>query len=209
MSGVDQGDSGELVRRARNARTVGVLAAVVVGMIGFSYASVPLYELFCRVTGFGGTTQVAEAGADQVLDRTFTIRFDSNVNDALGWRFEPVQKVTSVKVGETKLAFYRATNTSDETVVGTATFNVTPDKAGLYFNKIECFCFTQQVLRPGETVDMPVSFYLDPELVEDAKMDGVTTVTLSYTFYRAQDQSLARQIAELPVVDGTNAVDVQ
>ena len=94
-------------------------------------------------------------------------------------------------------------------MVGTATFNVTPDKAGLYFNKIECFCFTQQVLRPGETVDMPVSFYLDPELVEDAKMDGVTTVTLSYTFYRAQDQSLARQIAELPVVDGTNAVDVQ
>ncbi|NQW11201.1 MAG: cytochrome c oxidase assembly protein [Alphaproteobacteria bacterium] len=197
------------VRRGRNARTAGALAAVVVGMVGLAYASVPLYEIFCRVTGYGGTTQVAEAGADRVIDREFTIRFDSNVNGALDWQFEPAQDTMRVKVGETKLAFYRATNTSDETIVGTATFNVTPDKAGVYFNKIDCFCFTEQVLRSGETADMPVSFYLDPALVEDLKMDGVTTVTLSYTFYRAQDQSLARQIAELPAVDGTNAVDLQ
>lgn len=201
MSDIQHGDADVTVRRGRNARTAGALAAVVVGMVGLAYASVPLYELFCQVTGFGGTTQVAEKSADQVLDREVTVRFDSNVNGALDWQFEPAVKTASVKVGETKLAFYRATNTSDQPVVGTATFNVTPDKAGLYFNKMDCFCFTEQVLRPGETVDMPVSFYLDPELVEDPKMDGVTMVTLSYTFYRADDQSRAEQIATLPAVD--------
>jgi len=186
------------VQRARNVRTVGILASVVVGMVGMAYASVPLYEIFCRVTGYGGTTQVATEGADRVLDRTMTVRFDSNVNPELPWKFEPAQRSMSLKVGETKLAFYRATNTGTDTLVGTATFNVTPDKAGLYFDKIDCFCFTEQVLRPGETVDMPVSFYLDPELADDPKMDGVTTITLSYTFFRAQDQTKARQIAELP-----------
>ncbi len=190
------------VQRARNLRTGGILAGVVVGMVGMAYAAVPLYEIFCRVTGYGGTTQVATAEADRVLDRTMTVRFDSNVNPGLPWRFEPAQRSMSLKVGETGLAFYRATNTGSETVVGTATFNVTPDKAGLYFDKIDCFCFTEQVLRPGETVDMPVSFYLDPDLAEDPKMDGVTTVTLSYTFFRAQDQSKARQIAEVPAAAG-------
>ncbi len=186
------------VQRARNVRTAGILASVVVGMVGMAYAAVPLYEIFCRVTGYGGTTQVATEGADRVLDRTMTVRFDSNVNPELPWKFEPAQRSMSLKVGETKLAFYRATNTGTDTLVGTATFNVTPDKAGLYFDKIDCFCFTEQVLRPGETVDMPVSFYLDPELADDPKMDGVTTITLSYTFFRAQDQTKARQIAELP-----------
>lgn len=190
------------VRRARNLRTGGVLAAVAVGMVGLAYASVPLYEIFCRVTGFGGTTQVAAAGADRVLGRTMTVRFDSNVNPELPWRFQPAQRSMKLRVGETGLAFYQATNTGRDTLVGTATFNVTPDKAGLYFDKIDCFCFTEQVLRPGETVDMPVSFYLDPDLAEDPKMDGVTTITLSYTFFRAQDQSKARQIAEAPAADG-------
>ena len=189
------------VRRGRNLRTGGALAAVVVGMLGMAYASVPLYEIFCRVTGFGGTTQVATAGADRVLDRTMTVRFDSNVNPELPWRFEPAQRAMKLRVGETRLAFYQATNTGSETLVGTATFNVTPNKAGLYFDKIDCFCFTEQVLRPGETVDMPVSFYLDPALAEDRKMDGVTTITLSYTFFRAQDQTKARQIAEAPADD--------
>lgn len=189
------------VQRARNLRTGGILAAVVVGMVGMAYASAPLYEIFCRVTGFGGTTQVATADADRVLDRTMTVRFDSNVNPELPWRFDPAQRSMKLRVGETRLAFYRATNTGRDTLVGTATFNVTPDKAGLYFDKIDCFCFTEQVLRPGETVDMPVSFYLDPDLAEDAKMDGVTTITLSYTFFRAQDQSKARQIAEAPAAD--------
>ncbi len=189
------------VRRGRNLRTAGVLAGVVVGMVGMAYASVPLYEIFCRVTGYGGTTQVATAGADRVLDRTMTVRFDSNVNPELQWSFKPAQRSMTLKVGETRLAFYQATNTGSETLVGTATFNVTPDKAGLYFDKIECFCFTEQVLRPGETVDMPVSFYLDPALADDRKMDGVTTITLSYTFFRAQDQSKARQIAEMPAAE--------
>ena len=184
--------------RRGNLRTVGGLAVVVIGMVGLAYASVPLYEIFCRVTGFGGTTQVAELESEQVIDRTFTIRFDSNVNDALPWQFTPAVNETDVKVGENKLTFYRATNTGDETVVGTATFNVTPDKAGLYFNKVQCFCFTEQVLKPGETVDMPVSFFLDPALMEDAKMDGLTTITLSYTFFLSRDQSAAEQVAFAP-----------
>lgn len=193
------------LQRTRNLRTGAVLAGVVVGMVGMAYASVPLYELFCRVTGYGGTTQVAAAGAGRVLDRTMTVRFDSNVNPELSWKFEPAQRSMPLQVGETGLAFYRATNTGTTTLVGTATYNVTPDKAGLYFDKIDCFCFTEQVLRPGETVDMPVSFYLDPALADDRKMDGVTTVTLSYTFFRAQDQSKARQIAEMPTAAGSAA----
>lgn len=193
------------LQRARNLRTGGILAGVVAGMLGMAYASVPLYEIFCRVTGFGGTTQVATGDADRVLDRTMTVRFDANVNPELAWKFEPAQRSMALQVGETKLAFYRATNTGTETLVGTATFNVTPDKAGLYFDKIDCFCFTEQVLRPGETVDMPVSFYLDPDLADDPKMDGVTTVTLSYTFFRAQDQSKARQVAEMPPAGGNAA----
>ncbi len=192
-------------QRARNGRTAGVLAGVVVGMVGLAYASVPLYELFCRVTGFGGTTQVATGESDRVLDRRMTVRFDANVNPELSWKFVPAQRSMSLQVGETGLAFYRATNTGTETVVGTATFNVTPDKAGLYFDKIDCFCFTEQVLRPGETVDMPVTFYLDPDLADDRKMDGLTTVTLSYTFFRAPDQSRARQIAEMPAATNDTA----
>ena len=184
--------------RRGNLRTAGGLAVVVIGMVGLAYASVPLYEIFCRVTGFGGTTQVAELESDQVIDRTFTIRFDSNVNDALPWQLMPAVNEVDVKVGENKLAFYRATNTSEETIVGTATFNVTPDKSGLYFNKVQCFCFTEQVLKPGQTVDMPVSFFLDPALMDDAKMDGLTTITLSYTFFRSRDQSAAEQVAFAP-----------
>ena len=130
------------VRRSRNLRTIGVLATVAVGMVGMAYASVPLYRIFCQVTGFGGTTQVATAGSDRVLDRTMTVRFDANVNPELAWAFEPAQRSMKMKVGETHLAFFRATNTGSETLVVTATFNVTPDKAGLYFDKIYCFCFT-------------------------------------------------------------------
>lgn len=208
MAGTPDLDLETRLQRGRNLRTAGVLAGVVVAMVGMAYAAVPLYEIFCRVTGYGGTTQVAATGADRVLDRRMTVRFDANVNPALSWKFAPARRAMTLKVGETGLAFYQATNTGTETLVGTATFNVTPDKAGLYFSKIDCFCFTEQVLRPGETVDMPVSFYLDPDLAEDPKMDGVTTVTLSYTFFRAQDQSKARQIAEAPA-DGKVAAGTQ
>lgn len=191
------------VRRGRNLRLGGLLAVIAVGMVGMAYASVPLYRIFCQVTGFGGTTQVASSGSGRVLDRTMTVRFDSNVNPELPWKFVPAQRSMVLKVGETRLAFYRATNTGKETLVGTATFNVTPNKSGLYFDKIDCFCFTEQVLRPGETVDMPVSFYLDPDLAEDRNMDGVSTITLSYTFFRAEDQSKARQIAEVLPADNS------
>lgn len=193
------------MRTRRSNRRVGIaLAGLVVGMVGVSYAAVPLYELFCAVTGFGGTTRQAEAapGVDPGSDvtRTFTVRFDSNVNGALDWEFEPAVRTTEVEMGVEALAFYRATNTSDKPVVGTATFNVTPHKAGPYFMKIDCFCFTEQVLAPGQSMDMPVQFFLDPELMEDRKMDGVTTVTLSYTFYPAEDQSKAQQLALAPSV---------
>src|SRR3546814_4378649 len=130
MTGGPDMDLETRVQRARNVRTIGVLAGVVVGMVGLAYASVPLYDLFCRVTGFGGTTQVATAESDRMLDRVVTVRFDSNVNPALSWKFEPVQRSMDLQIGETGLAFYRATNTGDETIVGTATYNVTPDKIG-------------------------------------------------------------------------------
>ena len=173
-----------------------VLGVFVAGMGGLAYASVPLYEIFCRVTGYGGTTQVAAIESDQVIDRVMKIRFDSNVNPALGWAFDPVLKSMELKVGENALAFYQAENQSDETIVGTATFNVTPDKAGLFFNKVDCFCFTEQVLKPGQKVDMPVTFFIDPSIVEDPNLDDVTTITLSYTFFRSQDQSATNRIVQ-------------
>jgi cytochrome c oxidase assembly protein subunit 11 len=179
-----------------NLRTLVVLGVFVAGMGGLAYASVPLYEIFCRVTGYGGTTQVAAIESDQVIDRVMKIRFDSNVNPALGWAFDPVLKSMELKVGENALAFYQAENQSDETIVGTATFNVTPDKAGLFFNKVDCFCFTEQVLKPGQKVDMPVTFFIDPSIVEDPNLDDVTTITLSYTFFRSQDQSATKRIVQ-------------
>lgn len=180
----------------RNIRTLAFLSAFVAGMGGLAYASVPLYEIFCRVTGYGGTTQVAAVESNQVVERTIKIRFDANVNPALGWAFDPVMKSMDLRVGENALAFYQAENQGDDVIVGTATFNVTPDKAGLYFNKVDCFCFTEQVLKPGQRVDMPVSFFIDPAIVEDPNLDEVTTITLSYTFFRAEDQSAAERVEQ-------------
>lgn len=162
------------------------VAGIVFGMVGLAYASVPLYELFCRVTGYGGTTQVAEEGAEKILDREMAVRFDSTTSPNLPWTFEPEQREVKLRIGEQAIAYYRATNNSDRTITGTATFNVTPLKAGLYFNKIDCFCFTEQTLKPGETVDMPVVYYVDPELDEDPNLDEVRTLTLSYTFFPAE-----------------------
>lgn len=170
--------------RRRNDRVAFICVAVVAGMVGLSYASVPLYRLFCQVTGYGGTTQVATAVPDQVLDRDMTVRFDSNVAGNLPWEFKPVQVSQTIKVGERGLAFYQVRNTSGRPVTGTASFNVTPQKAGVYFSKIECFCFTEQTLKPGQTMNMPVSYFLDPALAEDRRMEDVKTITLSYTFYR-------------------------
>ena len=168
----------------RNTRTLLRLLAVAVTMCGLAFASVPFYDWFCRVTGYGGATATAQTGADRILDEEITVRFDANVADGLPWLFEPVEPSMRIRIGETGLAFYRATNPTDIAVAGQATFNVAPNAAGGYFTKIECFCFTEQVLGPGETVEMPVSFYVDPAIRDDPDGSGVHAITLSYTFYR-------------------------
>lgn len=159
-------------------------AGLVAGMVGLSFAAVPLYRLFCQVTGYGGTPQRAEAAPEQILDRTIRVRFDANVDRALPWSFKPVDRVIDVKIGETALAFFKADNESSKPVTGTAIFNVAPEKAARYFAKIECFCFKQQTLAPGATMEMPVTFFIDPKLVEDEDTKNLSEITLSYTFYR-------------------------
>jgi len=157
--------------------------ALVVVMVGAAFASVPLYRLFCEATGFAGTPQRAEHGSEQSVDKTITVRFDANVTPGMPWRFEPVQATLDVKVGENALAFYRATNLSDHTVKGMATFNVTPEPAGGFFNKIQCFCFSEQTLEPRQSVEMPVSFFIDPGMLKDRDGRSISLIVLSYTFY--------------------------
>lgn len=170
----------------RNIRLMWGLLGFTGLMIGLSFAAVPLYDLFCKVTGFGGTPQVVDAATKPVGERVMTIRFNADVSGDMPWSFEPVQREVKVKVGEEKLVFYRATNRSAQAIVGTSTFNVTPDIAGIYFNKTQCFCFTEQLLRPGETIDMPVVFFVDPDLAKDRKLENVATISLSYTFFIAK-----------------------
>lgn len=199
LQAADRDDLGRRNRRVVTGVFVGVAA-----MVGLAYASVPLYELFCRVTGFGGTTQVAAAAPGRVLARTITVRFDANRDGNLPWRFEPLQREVTAQLGEEKLVFYRATNLSQRPIVGTATYNVTPDLAGPWFNKIQCFCFNEQLLMPGESVDMPVTFFVDPDMAKDRKYDKVGTITLSYTFFEAKTDR-ARVLldrARAPAADG-------
>ncbi len=172
----------------RNARLAWSLVGVVGGMLALAYASVPLYDMFCRVTGFGGTPIVAQAGDRQLLERTVQVRFDTNVDPNLAWRFQPLEREVKVRLGEEKLVFYRATNVSQRPIVGTATYNVTPEPAGPWFNKIQCFCFNEQLLLPGQSVDMPVVFFVDPEMDKDRRYDNVRTITLSYTFFEAKTE---------------------
>ena len=183
-------------KNLRNGRTAIGLSAVVVGMVGLAFASEPLYRIFCQVTGYAGTTQVASEAPlkDEALDRIVAVRVDANVNAKLPWRFWPVQREMDVRVGEQALAFFEATNLSDEPIVGTASFNVTPYKAAIHFNKIDCFCFTQQVLMPGQTVQMPVTFFVDGEITKDASAIDLRTITLSYTFFQDEDQSAAEKL---------------
>ncbi|VAW07477.1 Cytochrome oxidase biogenesis protein Cox11-CtaG, copper delivery to Cox1 [hydrothermal vent metagenome] len=171
--------------KASNTKTLLILLGVLALMVMLVVASVPLYKLFCQVTGYGGTTQKAEASTGTVLARDMTVRFNSDVNNKLPWHFKPVQRSVTVKVGEEALVFYQAVNTGTETITGTATFNVTPFKAAMYFNKIECFCFTEQTLAPGEEIDMPVTFFIDPDIANDKRLEEVKEITLSYTFFRA------------------------
>jgi cytochrome c oxidase assembly protein subunit 11 len=174
-----------MIDRARNLRTLGGCAGVAVFMVGMAFAAVPLYDWFCRVTGFAGTTQVAAAAPDTVLDRTIKVRFDASTMD-MPWRFRPVQREVTVRLGETALVFYEAHNPTDRPITGTASFNVTPYSTGSYFAKIACFCFVEQTLQPGETVQMPVTFYVDPEIIEDREASRVPVITLSYTFYETE-----------------------
>ncbi len=176
----------------RNTRVAMAASLVVVLMVGMSYAAVPLYRIFCQVTGYGGTPQVADAGSSVVLDRQITIRFDANTARNLGWTFKPAQGPVTLKVGESGLAFYQAHNDTDRRLSGTATFNVTPVQAGAYFNKIDCFCFSEQTLEPGETAQMPVSFFVDPTIVDEPELDSVDTITLSYTFFPSGEDDLAQ-----------------
>ena len=169
----------------QNQRTLIVCVGVVCLMIGLSFASVPLYQLFCAVTGYGGTTQVAEKKSDTVTGRDMRVRFDATTMPGLPWNFQPVQREVRLKVGENAMAYYRAKNMSDETITGVATFNVTPQKVGQYFQKIDCFCFMEQTLKSGESADMPVAFFVDPSISDDPNMNDVKTITLSYSFFSA------------------------
>lgn len=165
------------------SRTVAQTVTLVLVMGSLAWAAVPFYDWFCRVTGFGGATNVAEAGSDVILDRTITVRFDASLDRDMPWTFKPVEREMTLRIGETGLAFYEATNPTDRPVAGSASYNVTPYSAGGYFDKIACFCFEEQVLQPGETVLMPVSFFVDPAIVDDREAKFVHTITLSYTFY--------------------------
>lgn len=177
----------------------GILAALVpISMVGASYASVPLYQLFCQVTGYGGTTRVATAAASEVLDRTVKVRFDANVAPGVPWEFAPEKADVDLKIGENGLAFYKVTNTSNRAVTAVATYNVTPHKAGPYFQKLECFCFQDRTLQPGETMELPVIFYVDPKLATDEGVSEINQITLSYTFFEAGSRELTQAQAEGP-----------
>jgi cytochrome c oxidase assembly protein subunit 11 len=180
---------GQAYQRRRNLRVVLPLMGVLFAMASAVYYAVPLYRLFCQVTGFGGTVQRAEATAPGGTGtRVFTVRLDGSVDRALPWDFRPASGETTLRAGEERLAHFRARNKGKQAVTGTASFNVTPQKAGQYFVKVACFCFTKQRLEAGRSVDMPVSFYIDPEILKDPNLKGVRTITLSYTFYRAKDE---------------------
>ncbi|MEM9062709.1 MAG: cytochrome c oxidase assembly protein [Pseudomonadota bacterium] len=172
-------------------RTLLPLIGVVGGMTAMAWAAVPLYDLFCRVTGYGGTTQVSAEASGEILDRTISVRFDASTSRDMPWHFKPVRNTMTVRIGETGLAFYEAYNPTDRPIAGTASFNVTPLDMGGYFAKIDCFCFTRQVLQPGERVTMPVTFYVDPEMVTDPETANTHTITLSYTFFETELDSSA------------------
>lgn len=181
----------------RNRWTMASVVATVLGMLGMAYASVPLYRIFCQATGFGGTPQVGTVAPGATGERMITVRFDANTAPELPWSFRPGERAVALKVGENGLTAYKAKNLTAAAITGHSTFNVVPEKAGQYFVKVACFCFEDQTLKGGESVDMPVSFYIDPAILKDRSMDDVTTITLSYTFFRTKD-------AERPAVAAAN-----
>jgi cytochrome c oxidase assembly protein subunit 11 len=171
-----------------------ILFGVVLTMGALAWAAVPFYGWFCRVTGYAGTPSVAASGSDVIIDREITVRFDANVESGMPWQFKPVVNEMTLRIGETGLAFYEAYNPTDHPIAGTASFNVSPDQAGYYFTKIECFCFTQQILQPHERVEMPVSFYVDPAIMSDKDGRQIKEITLSYTFYPVNKPKQAARV---------------
>lgn len=174
-------------QQRRNLNLMMILAGVVAGMTGLAYASVPLYRMFCEVTGFEGTPQRASVAPTEISDRVVRVTFTADVAGGLGWRFQPMQRNLELKIGENKIAYYVAENLESKPVTGRATFNVSPDMFGAYFTKIECFCFKEQTLQPGQRVEMPVSFFIDPAMLKDPALKKLNDITLSYTFFRAED----------------------
>jgi cytochrome c oxidase assembly protein subunit 11 len=199
MSGT--GRAGKGGRGRVNALTAAVCVAFVGGMVGASFAAVPLYKIFCQVTGYGGTTQRVEQVSDRILDREITVRFDANTNSALPWDFRPDQNTATMPIGQTVQIGYSATNKAATETRGRASFNVTPQAAGAYFNKLECFCFSDQTLKAGETLEMPVVFYIDPDIVNVPELKDIKTITLSYTFFPIE--------GEKPVAEASPGVTAQ
>lgn len=184
---------------ARNTATGVAAALVAVGMVGAAFAAVPAYRLFCQVTGYGGTTKVASAVPGAVGERVIRVQFDANIAAGMPWDFRPEQREVGIRAGEAGLAFYLASNPTDRVVRGAASYNVSPQKAGRYFSKVQCFCFDEQTLEPGETVEMGVTFFLDPAFLTDHEMNDVDVITLSYTFFEAPDSpGLASRAVEQP-----------
>jgi cytochrome c oxidase assembly protein subunit 11 len=188
--------------QAHKNNRIGVLAlAGAFGMAGMAYASVPLYKMFCQVTGFGGTPMWSDQIPQVILKNKVTVRFDANTDAGLPWRFSPVMGQDTIKIGQNAMAFYTAENMSDKPITGTATFNVSPDIAGQYFSKVQCFCFTEQVLQPGEKITLPVSYFVDPKIMDDKYARNIKEITLSYTFYRSEDG-----VAQTPILTTQNKV---
>ena len=183
--------------KAQNKKVIFIITFVGMLMLSLSYAAVPLYDIFCRVTGFGGTTQIASSAPGSTGHPNINIRFESNITDSLNWDFYSKTKIVKIPMGEEKTIYYFAKNLSDEPIVGTATFNVTPAKAGQYFMKIDCFCFVEQLLNPGESMSMPVTFFIDPDLYKDENVQEVNEITLSYTFMKSMDQSKVEEQGKL------------
>ena len=183
--------------KAQNKKVIFIITFVGMLMLSLSYAAVPLYDIFCRVTGFGGTTQIASSAPGSTGQPNINIRFESNITDSLNWDFYSKTKTVKIPMGEEKTIYYFAKNLSDEPIVGTATFNVTPAKAGQYFMKIDCFCFVEQLLNPGESMNMPVTFFIDPDLYKDENVQEVNEITLSYTFMKSMDQSKVEEQGKL------------
>lgn len=183
--------------KAQNKKVIFIITFVGILMLSLSYAAVPLYDIFCRVTGFGGTTQIASSAPGSTGHPNINIRFESNITDSLNWDFYSKTKTVKIPMGEEKTIYYFAKNLSDEPIVGTATFNVTPAKAGQYFMKIDCFCFVEQLLNPGESMNMPVTFFIDPDLYKDENVQEVNEITLSYTFMKSMDQSKVEEQGKL------------